>query len=87
LGTKIRQFSSEFINHVYCGNPILLVSQLKLLRSSIYVAQTAKFKVLRTICFVWVWNMDYLLSRNNVLHVFVNAVLRDINEQFIWNVT
>lgn len=31
--------------------------------------------------------MDCLLSRNNVLRVFVNDVLRDLNERFIWDVT
>ena len=31
--------------------------------------------------------MDCLLSRNNVLRVFVNDVPRDVNERFIWDVT
>jgi len=31
--------------------------------------------------------MDYLLSENNVLRVFVNDVLRDVNERFMWDVT
>jgi hypothetical protein len=31
--------------------------------------------------------MDYLLSRNNLLHVFVSDVQRDVNEWFIWDVT
>jgi hypothetical protein len=30
--------------------------------------------------------MDCLISRNNVLRVFVNDVLRDVNERFIWDV-
>jgi hypothetical protein len=31
--------------------------------------------------------MDSLLSRNNVLRVFVYDVLKDVNERFIWDVT
>ena len=30
--------------------------------------------------------MDYLFSENNVLRVFVNEVLRGVNERFIWDI-